>query len=41
MSCQIIPIAGHFEIYIDGNFYCSADDWNEAEREVEEYYANA
>lgn len=37
MSYKIVPRNGHFEIYIDGKFYCSADSWNEAEREIEEY----
>lgn len=41
MSYKIIPVRGHLEVYINGKFYCSADDWDEAVREVEEYYANA
>ena len=28
---------GHYEVYIDGKFYCSADSAQEAAREVEEY----
>ena len=37
MSCKIIPVRGHYEIYINGRFYCSADNKAEAEREIEEY----
>ena len=39
MSSQIIYKNGHCEVYIDGKFYCTADSWNEAVREVEEYEA--
>ena len=28
---------GHYEVYIDGKFYCSADNMHEAAKEVEEY----
>lgn len=34
---NIIPIHGHYEIYINGKFYCTADDLNEAAREIEDY----
>lgn len=27
----------HFEVYINDKFYCSADNWKEAVREVETY----
>lgn len=27
----------HFEVYIDGKFYCSTDSRTEAEREIQEY----
>jgi hypothetical protein len=37
MVYKIIPVHGHCEVYIDGEFYCTADNWNEAEREIEEY----
>lgn len=37
MTYKIIPKYGHCEVYIDEEFYCSADDWNEAERETEKY----
>ena len=32
---EIIPINGHYEVYINGEFYCSADTYEEAEREIE------
>lgn len=32
---KIIPVNGHFEIYLNGNFYCSADSVTEAEKEAE------
>ena len=34
---QILPKYGHYEVYIDGKFYCSADNMREAAEEVEEY----
>lgn len=39
MDYKIISNCGHCEIYIDGKFYCSTDDWEEAEKEIEEYEA--
>lgn len=35
MTYRIIPINGHFEIYVNGKFYCSADTWSEAVKEIE------
>ena len=37
MSYKIIPVKGHYEIYVDGEFFCSADSWSEAEREIEAF----
>ena len=37
MTYKIQPARGHFEVYINGKFYCSADDWKEATKEVEDY----
>lgn len=37
MNYKIVPNHGHYEVYIDGKFYCSADTMNEAAKEVEEY----
>lgn len=31
---EIIPKKGHYEIFKNGNFMCSADDEYEAEREI-------
>lgn len=35
MNCKIVPYNGHFHVYIDGVFFCSADTMAEAVREVE------
>lgn len=32
---DIIPNNGHYDIYIDGTFYCSADTVPEAVKEIE------
>jgi len=37
MSVKIAPNRGHWEVYIDGKFYCSADTFNEAVKEYQEY----
>lgn len=37
MSCKIINVNGHYEVYINGKFYCSADNTVEAAKEVEAY----
>lgn len=37
MRISITPVYDHFEVYINGRFYCSADTWIEAVREIEEY----
>lgn len=34
-SYQIVKVSGHYEAYIDGRFYCSADTFSEALKEVE------
>ena len=34
---QIIQTHGHYEIYYNGNFVCSADSWSEVESEVKSY----
>ena len=39
MSYKIVPDRGHLIVYIEGKFYCTADDWTEAEREIRNYYA--
>ena len=30
MSVKITPVRGHWEVYINGKFYCSADTFSEA-----------
>lgn len=37
MTYKIQPTRGHFEVYINGKFYCSADNWREAVSEIEAY----
>lgn len=37
MSYKILPKHGHYEVHINGKFYCSADSFAEAMKEVEDY----
>ncbi len=37
MSYRIVNVRGHYEVYINGEFYCSADNMAEATKEVERY----
>ena len=37
MSVTITPKHGHWEVYIDGKFYCSADSFPEAVMEYTTY----
>ena len=37
MSVTITPNRGHWEVYINGKFYCSADSFSEAVKEYQEY----
>lgn len=34
MSCRITNKNGHYEVYVDGKFYCSADTLAEAIKEI-------
>lgn len=34
---DIKPNHGHWEVYVDGKFYCSADNEKEAEMELKNY----
>lgn len=36
-SCVIKRANEHFEVYVNGRFYCSADTYTEAARELELY----
>lgn len=33
---KIIPNNGHYDVYINGKFYCSADSVIEAAKEIEQ-----
>lgn len=35
MNYDIVHTNGHYEIYFNGQFYCSADTFDEAVKEVE------
>lgn len=37
MKYRIVNVNGHYEVYINGEFYCSADNTIEATKEVEKY----
>ena len=37
MSYQIIHVKGHYEVYVDGEFLCSADSFSEAQSEIKKY----
>ena len=37
MFYKIIPKHGHYEVHINGKFYCSADTFHEAVKEAETY----
>ena len=39
MAYRIIRVRGHWEVYVEGEFICSADKWNEAVMEAEMYLA--
>lgn len=34
---KIVRVRGHYAVYINDEFYCSADTFEEAKYEVEEY----
>ena len=36
MQTEIKCEHGHYVVYVDGKFYCSADTYRKAEREIEE-----
>ena len=37
MSFKIVPENGHWNLYINGEFYCSADSKVEAAKEYQNY----
>lgn len=38
MDYRIIENHGHFDVFINGKFYCTADTMEEAMREVKKHY---
>lgn len=38
---DIIKKQEHYEVFVDGQFYCSADDIDEAVKEIEAYLKGA
>jgi hypothetical protein len=39
MTYSITPNKGHYDVYIDGKLYCTADSTSEAESEIKAYVA--
>lgn len=37
MTVKIVPVREHFEVHINGEFYCSADTLSEANQDVDNY----
>ena len=37
MTYSISPNKGHYDVYIDGKLYCTADSMHEAESEIKAY----
>lgn len=37
MSIRVIPVRGHYEVYINGLFVCSEDTYYRAVKEAEKY----
>ena len=37
MDYNIVPNRGHYDVYINGDLYCTADSMPEAESEIKEY----
>ena len=37
---QITQVMGHWEVRINGEFFCSADSYNEAVNEIRDVYSN-
>ena len=35
---RIVQVRGHWEVYINGDFFCSADNYLEAVRELQTAY---
>lgn len=37
MTVKIVPVREHYEVHINGEFYCSADTLSEAKQDVNNY----
>ena len=37
MNYEVKQVYGHYEIYINGEFYCSADNMAEVREEIEKF----
>lgn len=37
---EIIAVRGHYEVYLDGRFFCSADTLMEAAKEIDKKEAS-
>ena len=37
MDYRIISVRGHYDVYINDEFYCSADTYGDAAVEIEKY----
>lgn len=37
MNFEIIGVAGHYDVYIESEFYCSTDTYSEAVDEVDKF----
>ena len=37
MNFDIVAVKEHYEVYINGKFYCSADTAQEAARDIEDF----
>ena len=35
MEYKIVPVHEHYEVYLNGKFFCSADTLTEAAKEIE------
>lgn len=35
---EIISVHGHYEAYVNGAFFCSADTYSEAQNEIEKEF---
>lgn len=40
MEIRVVHNAGHYEVYVDGDFICSADSYSEASDEIKKYLEN-